>query len=184
MNIFWKVILFTVMLAAGLFTIINQYDALRGRHEAPALVPAYSVNLEGKIAPAVSLRDTDGHVVTLADYIGRPVVLTFWEPSCGWCRQESPWLSTAQDKYSRQGLKILSVTETDDSSPEEIAKAIVDWKITYPVLVATTQDVERSYGVDGFPVTVYINRFGKVVVYSTEAANSFSEIESKIKKIL
>jgi cytochrome c biogenesis protein CcmG/thiol:disulfide interchange protein DsbE len=41
--------------------------------------------------PNVTLRDGNGHPVSLSAYKGRVVMLDFWETWCGGCEVEVPW---------------------------------------------------------------------------------------------
>lgn len=59
----------------------------------PVLQPIHPLPVSpriGRSAPEVALPDLDGRIVTLASMKGKEVVLLFWNPNCGFCRQMVP----------------------------------------------------------------------------------------------
>jgi thiol-disulfide isomerase/thioredoxin len=48
-----------------------------------------------EVLPSAELRQVDGRVVNLADFIGKPIVLNAWATWCGPCRREMPMLVEA-----------------------------------------------------------------------------------------
>jgi AhpC/TSA family len=57
-----------------------------GRQARPAVVTVCAPALDDR-APAFLLADSAGRRVALADYAGRSLVVLFWDPECGYCRQ-------------------------------------------------------------------------------------------------
>jgi len=148
--------------------------------------------LQGKMAPAFTLKDTTGHKISLSDFKGKAVVVDFWATWCAPCKIEIPWLEQFHNQYAGQGLEILGISE-DDLDPDDkaklaeekkdIADKAAQLKINYPVLIDDA-DVSTPYGgVDGLPTTFFINRDGKVVA-STVGLAPRDEIEADIKKAL
>lgn len=148
--------------------------------------------LQGQMAPNFTLKDTNGHPVSLSQFKGKAVVVDFWATWCAPCKIEIPWLEKFHDQYAAQGLEILGISEDNLNldNKAELAKekqAIADkakeLKINYPVLIDDA-DVSTPYGgVDGLPTTFFINRDGKVVA-STVGLAPRDEIEANIKKAL
>jgi thiol-disulfide isomerase/thioredoxin len=148
--------------------------------------------LEGKSAPAFTLKDTKGNKVSLANYKGKAVVVDFWATWCAPCKVEIPWLEQFHNQYAGQGLEILGVSE-DDLDPDDkaklaqekkdIADKAVQLKINYPVLIDDASVSTPYGGIDGLPTTFFIDRNGKVVA-STVGLAPRDEIEADIKKAL
>lgn len=153
----------------------------------------------GKMAPAFTLRDTNGRKVSLSDYKGKAVIVDFWATWCAPCKVEIPWLEKFHDQYASQGLEILGVSEDDldldnkaklADEKQAIAKKAAQMKINYPVLIDDASVdtpygklVGNTQGIDGLPTTFFIDRDGKVIA-STLGLVSRDEIEANIKKAL
>lgn len=153
----------------------------------------------GKMAPAFTLKDTNGRKVSLSDYKGKAVIVDFWATWCAPCKVEIPWLEKFHDQYASQGLEILGVSEDDldldnkaklADEKQAIAKKAAQMKINYPVLIDDASVdtpygklVGNTQGIDGLPTTFFIDRDGKVIA-STLGLVSRDEIEANIKKAL
>lgn len=64
------------------------------------------------------------------------------------------------EKYGEKGLVIVGVT---NESKQKVDKALGSWGMDYPVAIVDGKDIDRSYGVRGFPSSVLIDSAGKVV---------------------
>ena len=94
-----------------------------------------------------------------------------------------PWFADLQNKYGSQGLQVLGVAFDDDASTDELAKFSKDLGVNYPVLVGQ-EAVENAYGgIPVLPITLYIDRDGKIIdkVFGLKGKG---EIEESIKKAL
>jgi peroxiredoxin len=110
-------------------------------------------------APAFELKDVNGKIVRLQDYRGKAVLLNFWATWCVPCKTEIPWLVEFQKQYGSQGLVVLGVAM--DSSAAPLRKFTRHLGINYPVLLGT-QAVAGQYFVKGLPVSIYIDRSGRI----------------------
>ena len=117
---------------------------------------------EKKQAPAFTLNSLDGKQISLSDFKGRPVLITFWATWCESCKEEMPQL----EKFSqgkREQLTILFITI--DGERKRSAQSIVDKnKITLPVLLLLKEKVMDQYGVRGWvPQTYLVDQEGSLV---------------------
>jgi peroxiredoxin len=114
----------------------------------------------GSAAPDFSLAARDGGKVRLADLKGQVVMINFWATWCGPCRQEMPLLAQLNTKYEPLGFTLLGVNVEPDSA------AAVTWlkgmPVTFPILFDTSSVVAGSFGVEGMPSTVFVDRKGQV----------------------
>ena len=68
-------------------------------------------------APAFSLVDMEGNMVTLSDFKGKVVYLTFWASWCKPCLNGFKNTQNIRQKLSKQGIVLINVTT--DSSKEK-----------------------------------------------------------------
>jgi peroxiredoxin len=115
-----------------------------------------------KSAPVFSLKSLNGGKVSLSDFKGKPVLVTFWATWCTSCKEELPEL----EKFSigkKDQLAIVLITI--DGEREEAAQKIVgENKITLPVLLLLKEKVMDQYGVRGWiPLTFLVDQEGMLV---------------------
>jgi len=114
----------------------------------------------GQTPPEFVLPDLDGNDVSLADYKGKVVVLDLWATWCPPCRQEIPFLVSLYEEYKDQGLVVVCVG-LDQGGASVIAPFVEQNEVTYPILVGD-QSISQSYNVSGIPMTLMIDRDGRV----------------------
>jgi thiol-disulfide isomerase/thioredoxin len=115
----------------------------------------------GKPAPSFVLPDTNGKSVSLEEFKGRPVIVTFWATWCGPCVAESDVLNKLARKFERR-LVILALDVNDE--PDALQQFLQKRPLSYTVLKAGKIDgpVATSYGVTGLPLTLVIAANGLV----------------------
>jgi thiol-disulfide isomerase/thioredoxin len=140
--------------------------------------------LEGKPAPAFTLVDLAGKKVSLADFKGKPVLITFWATWCGPCKLEMPWLEEFNKKYAPQGLVTLGIA-TDEVPKSVVTGVIQKAGVTYTTLLADDKVTDAYGGVSYVPQSFYVDRTGKIFL-ETAGLNDDGkdEIEANIKKLL
>jgi thiol-disulfide isomerase/thioredoxin len=67
-----------------------------------------------------ALIDTQGYQKILADYKGKPLVVTFWATWCEPCRDEYPMLNELAKQYASQGLKVVGISLDQDGDSDRI----------------------------------------------------------------
>src|SRR5271170_4990318 len=124
----------------------------------PAHAPA-TINPR-KTAPNFALSDSNGAPIRLSDYKGRVVLLDFWATWCHGCKTEIPWYIEFQNKYKGEGLAVVGVS-MDDDGWKAVRPFLREHLFNYPVVIGD-QDLAKVYGVDSMPVTLLIDRQGKI----------------------
>lgn len=132
-----------------------------------ANVPAAEdASMVGKPAPAFELADSKGAPVKLANFKGRVVLLNFWATWCHGCQLEIPWFIDFQKKYKTQGLSVIGVS-LDDDGWKSVNPWIAEKKVNYTIVIGTDK-LAKKYGLgDGMPMTVLIDRHGKIAASYT-----------------
>jgi peroxiredoxin len=104
-----------------------------------------------RAAPAFSLPDLRGKRTKSADLEGNIVVLDFWATWCVPCVGEIPAFNQLQEKYSRQGVKVIGLA-VQSGWARDIKRFATKYKMRYPILVGT-DDTVGDFDVIGFPTT-------------------------------
>ena len=124
-----------------------------------------SFPLIGKPMPDFTLTALNGstHTIHLADFKGKPIILNFWASWCDPCNQEAPFLAQIAPKLKAQGVVLIGVDGQELRQSDGMA-FLQKYHINYLNVEDTINEtVGISYGVTGFPETVFINRQGIVV---------------------
>jgi thiol-disulfide isomerase/thioredoxin len=133
-------------------------------------------------APQFALKDLNGRTVRLSAYRGKVVLINFWATWCPPCRAEMPDLIRLQREYATQGLQIIGITYPPQTKTE-VRRFARSLKVNYPIILGTRQIRSRFSSEDILPLTVVIDRDGKVndVISGILLPEEFDE---KIKPLL
>jgi len=117
---------------------------------------------ERKEAPPFTLRNLEGNQVSLTDFKGKPVLVTFWATWCLSCQEEMPLLEKfSQDKRDQLAILLIAI----DGERKKAVQTIVNKnRITLPVLLLLKEKVMDQYGVRGWiPLTFLIDQKGMLI---------------------
>jgi len=139
-----------VIIAIGIFLVA-----------ASAILATYVWNgLDaGQPAPAFRANDLNGEPITLADYRGKPVMLTFWSPDCGACREELPALQTIA---ADPNAEVTLVTVVSKMPATAVQQFVTEAGLTFPVIVDEAGQIAQDYEITGVPVSYFINPDGQI----------------------
>lgn len=116
---------------------------------------SYEVPEIGDSAPPFVLPSTHGHSVSLADYVGRMVLLVFWDTSCGFCLQALPELRRLEEDAEQAQVHLAIVT----TGSEEAVRA-QGWRSH--VLLDPSRQLMSRYGASGTPMALLLDAEGRV----------------------
>lgn len=112
----------------------------------------------GGPAPSFEAETLEGKKVSLEDYRGKVVLLTFWATWCEPCKKEMPEIQAAYEKHKEEGLAVLAVNFGEKQGP---ARAFFQkTALTFPSLLDRRADIAERFGVISLPVTFFIDRDG------------------------
>ncbi len=131
-------------------------------------------------APDFKLQDLNGKTVQLSDFKGKPVLLEFWATWCQPCRDSIPGMEKLHRDYAGKGLVLLAVSV--DGAVEELRAFQKERGMTYTVLMGT-EDVASRYGVRSIPLTIMLDKSGKIQRRWLGAGNE-EDIENTVKLFL
>ena len=109
-----------------------------------------------------TLKNDIGEDVRLADFKGRPLVITFWATWCTSCKRQMPYLNEFSRTMADRGLVVLGITV--DDTVDQLREFLTSADVNYEMLLGTDQDdLKREYDVlGGIPVTWLIRPDGTV----------------------
>jgi thiol-disulfide isomerase/thioredoxin len=146
-----------------------------------AALPAAAAGQSSK-APALAMKDVQGHQLRLSDYKGKVVLLNFWATWCPPCRAEMPDLIKMQREYQSKGLQVIGVTYPPQTV-REVRQFIRKLRVNYPIALGRKETKDLFDQTDTLPVTIVIDREGNV----HERIKGIllpEEFEQKIKPLL
>ncbi len=116
--------------------------------------------LLGRAAPEFALRALRGPNVRLSEHVGQVVVISFWGSDCGSCRGELQALEQDFSRDRAQGLRVYGVEVTGDARAG--LRFAREMRVTFPLLLDPKNTVSRRYRVDDLPLTLLIDRNGRI----------------------
>jgi cytochrome c biogenesis protein CcmG/thiol:disulfide interchange protein DsbE len=111
-------------------------------------------------APDFTLRDAGGQEVALSHLKGKVVLLNFWATWCEGCQVEIPWFVEFEKQYADRGLTVVGVS-MDSDGWKSVRPWLKEKKVNYTIVIGN-DDLGKQYGLDGMPLTVLIDRDGKI----------------------
>jgi len=146
-----------------LIAALNQAGAKLSKAPNDVDADLWRLRLEGaKPAAELDLENYyDGKRVKLADYRGKPVLVTFWYPGCGPCRAEFPYFQNVLDKYGDK-LVILapSVHPYED---RYVIPFMKNMKYGFIPLKCDEKWASKNYNARGYPTNALVDHEGTVV---------------------
>lgn len=113
----------------------------------------------GDKPPEFFLSDLSGKLVSLYQFKGKIVIISFWSDSChknGMPLIDDPFYN----KYKERGLAILAINA---GQPKRVVEAFLQGKnISYPILLDQRFGAVKQYGVTSLPMYFILDREGIV----------------------
>jgi len=123
----------------------------------------------------------DGKPVKVSSLKGKVVLLDFWATWCTGCKVEIPWFIEFDKAYRAKGLAAVGVA-MDDEGWKKVEPYLKDHPISYTV-VAGNLDAGTPYGISALPVTVLIDRAGRVAARHVGVVDK-KEFEAELQQLL
>lgn len=131
--------------------------------------------------------NTNGQAITIADYIGKKIVLLdVMTYSCINCQRTFPYAVAWYEKYKDQGLVIIGIHTPEfafEKNIKNVEEAMKRFGINFPVVLDNEYGTWNAYGNRYWPRKYLIDIYGNVV-YDHIGEGAYEETEKKIQALL
>jgi cytochrome c biogenesis protein CcdA/thiol-disulfide isomerase/thioredoxin len=124
--------------------------------------------------------------LTRSQLKGKVVVVDFWTYSCINCLRAVPYVEAWAEKYKNDGLVVVGVHTPEfafEKDPANVAKAVADLKITYPVAIDSDYAIWKAFNNQYWPAHYFIDAKGEIR-YHHFGEGKYDESEEVIQQLL
>jgi cytochrome c biogenesis protein CcdA/thiol-disulfide isomerase/thioredoxin len=117
---------------------------------------------------------------------GKVVLIDFWTYSCINCLRAIPYVEAWAEKYKDDGLVVIGVHTPEfafEKDPANVAKALADLKITYPVAIDSDYAIWKAFHNEYWPAHYFIDAQGSIR-YHHFGEGKYAESEEVIQQLL
>lgn len=128
----------------------------------------------GKTAPPISLADSSGKKLSLAEALKRgPVLAAFFKVSCPTCQFAMPFLERLHHSYGGEKFTLLGISQDDSRNTREFCQ---EYGLQFPALIDEPgYPVSNEYGLTNVPTMFWISPDGQI--QTTSIGFSKSDLE-------
>ena len=124
--------------------------------------------------------------LTIAGLRGKVVLVDFWTYTCINCIRTLPYIEAWHEKYADKGLVVIGVHTPEfafEKNPENVAAAIKDFGLTYPVMQDNDYATWNAYNNRYWPAKYFIDKNGKIR-WTHFGEGAYDESEERIRTLL
>ncbi|GLQ49706.1 cytochrome c biogenesis protein DipZ [Dyella flava] len=117
---------------------------------------------------------------------GKVVLVDFWTYSCINCIRTLPYVNAWAQKYRDHGLVVIGVHSPEfafEKDPANVAKAIKDFGITYPVAVDSNYAIWQAFNNEYWPAHYFIDAHGQIRAHHF-GEGDYAGSEDMIRRLL
>ncbi len=138
-------------------------------------------SLDNAVAPAFTLPDTSGKMVSLSDLKGKVILLDFWEFGCMPCMQAIPGSNKLQKELSGKDFIMVGICANTSKDMFKMALDKFHWSGTH-LLVSDNSNLTARYSVDGFPHYVLIDKKG--IIRNSNVSQDMDTMKKQIEELM
>lgn len=121
------------------------------------------------VAPDFTLPDIFGRQLSLRDFRGKPALLLFWDPACGFCARMLDDLRAWEITAPRTGPQLVVVSTGTTAQNMEMG-------LRAPVLGDSRNTVAPTFGINGTPMAVLVDARGRIASHPAAGAEAVFEL--------
>jgi thiol-disulfide isomerase/thioredoxin len=137
------------------------------------------INLAGDQVPSLKLKSSDGKIVPIESFRGKPLLIDFWATWCAPCVASLPQVAQIYKEAGEKGLILIAVDQ--DEEPNTAAEFLSKKGYTWPTYHDGDGQIEKMMGSSGVPRVVLVDAQGQIVLDSTGASED--RIRTAIAKL-
>lgn len=137
------------------------------------------------VGKKLGLVDLEGKTRTLKEFAGKVVLVNFWASWCPPCRREMPSMERLYQRLKGEPFVVLAVDQYEKPDMVFAFTGELDPQPTFPILLDTSGEVSRAWGVQGIPTSFLVDKRGRVV-YRAVGGRDFEhpEMERLVRDLM
>jgi cytochrome c biogenesis protein CcmG/thiol:disulfide interchange protein DsbE len=139
---------------------------------------------KGFLAPDFSLQTSDGKIIRLSEFRGRPVLLNIWASWCSPCKAEMPALQSVYQAYVSQGFVILGVNAANQDDASQAISFVEAQGLKFPILFDENGEISRKYQIRALPSTFFIDSQGIIQDIVVGGPMSEALIQIRVQQLI
>jgi thiol-disulfide isomerase/thioredoxin/outer membrane lipoprotein-sorting protein len=124
-----------------------------------------AVDLTGKPAPDIQFKSSDGKIIPLSSFRGKPVFVEFWATWCGPSVDLMPGLTKLYAETNAKGLVWVSID--NDENGKAVAAFLSREHVSWPNYHDDYNSFGKAFHRVGIPLGVLVDADGKIAFYKT-----------------
>lgn len=134
---------------------------------------------QGIKAPEIMLRDKDGNIVKLSDFIGKKVIVYFYsKDSTSGCTRQASAYTGAYEEYKELGVELIGISKDSEASHMRFAQ-----KYELPFILLSDPELEAIKDYDVWQEKKMYGKTSMGVVRTTYLIDEQGMIEKVWKRV-
>jgi len=154
------------------------------RHEAQQILDSLRTHGLGMPAPDTVGIDLEGQPISLTDYRGRVVLVSFWATWCYPCMKAIPHEKDLLDRFGSAGFTIVGVNADKELSTaqEAVARNGISWR-SFQVKKKDGSSIANDWHIAGYPTFYLLDQDG-VVAETWLGMPPLRKLDEAIRRLL
>jgi thiol-disulfide isomerase/thioredoxin len=132
-----------------------------------------------RLAPDFTVKTHDGQTFSLAQAIGKVVMIDFWATWCGPCQQELPYVKDMAEDFDKKDVVMLSVSW--DESQDAWERYLREKKMVWLQYRDADSRMRQRFNISAIPTYILIDRDG---VVRRKAVGGMLDIRSDLNDLV